>query len=287
MKPIFKLLLCILIRAPRQFCTHLWCLWPAISLDLLFVYPPSPAASVHPKDSPHSLLPVAQTAPTTGLLFVSNNSNSSSLVRFSKKPGYRYLQKNLQMPGTVIKNLTVCRDGLAQLPEFHCFDPPNKLRAWTGLVCYSCCRTRRLRPRDKRFPQGLSARLCWYGRQTRDFHLGSWSPVLCRPLLSKWGMSTTYLLCLFIHIWLSISGEWEKRTGVGLRTGWNQRAIINSFSHTNHWNTACNKQYHPQNAMIIQRCFIFGRKGGLVLINKWGWNVYNILLLVIELSSPS
>ena len=111
----------------------------------------------------------------------------------------------------------------------------------------------------------------------------------CSPLpLPQWtGNSMMCLLCLFIHIWLFISGEWEKRTGVGLRMGWNRRAIINSFSHTNHWNTTYEKQHHQQNAMITQHCFIFGSKEGAVLINRWRQNVYNILLLVMELSSPS
>ena len=155
--------------------------------------------------------------------------------------------------------------------------------AWAGLLCYPCFRTRKPRPRD-RGPHGFCVGLWWYQRQTWDL-VGVWSTVLSPPPTSVNSMMC--LLCLYIHIWLFISGEWEKRTGVGLRMGWNWRAIINSFSHTNHWNTTYEKQHHQQNAMITQHRFIFGSKEGVVLINRWRRNVYNILLLVMELSSPS
>lgn len=52
--------------------------------------------------------------------------------------------------------------------------------------------------------------------------------------LFTWKTRTMHLLCLFIHTKLSIAGEWERGSGWGLGVGWNQRAIINPFSHTNH-----------------------------------------------------
>lgn len=105
--------------------------------------------------------------------------------------------------------------------------------------------------------------------------------------LFTWKTRTMHLLCLFIHTKLSIAGEWERGSGWGLGVGWNQRAIINPFSHTNHWNTTYNKYHHPRNAMITQHCFIFGRREeGVALINRWRSSIYNIRLLVIELSAP-
>lgn len=188
-------------------------------MNLLFVYPQSaPYCLYAPKGVP-SLPP----APAANLVFVSSNSDSGSLVRFPKKPGYGYLQKNLQ------EGFCRCREqlGRIQLPIWRASHSRPSFIVFILLASFEPERGWFVIPVRGRGGWGPEAEVSPSSpcqavpvpRQTRDSCIRAWSRCSGRPPPPPAGNEhCVFTLLIYTSVAFYMRGKGEKDGG-GVENG--------------------------------------------------------------------